>query len=120
MTATDPVRHGEAEAIDASVVAATEGFGLRFRGHISVPKDGIYSFRTRSVGGSVLWIGDERVVDNDGVHGLRERVGRLGLKAGYHPIRVEYFCARGEKMLEVDLSGPGVKRGPIPALNLYR
>lgn len=43
-------------------------FGYIFSGLINVPEDGVYIFQTRSDDGSVLYIGNELVVNNDGSH----------------------------------------------------
>ena len=43
-------------------------FGYIFTGYIYAPEDGVYEFSTRSDDGSVLYIGKEKVVDNDASH----------------------------------------------------
>lgn len=66
-------------------------FGFLFEGYIRVPETGIYEFTTRSDDGSVLYIGTEKVVDNDGSHGAINANGRIALKQGFHPFRLLYF-----------------------------
>ena len=91
-----------------------ERFGLRYRGFITVPRDGVYTFYTLSDDGSRLSIGDQLVVDNDGLHGMVERSGVIALTAGAHAITVLYFNRTGGAGLEVGYAGPGIKKQRIP------
>lgn len=94
-------------------------FGMIFRGMISIPKDGIYTFFTTSDDGSVLSIADQLVVNNDGLHGPQEAYGQIALKVGYHNIEVKYFEGGGGEGLKVEMEGPGRKRSEIPSSFLY-
>jgi hypothetical protein len=89
-------------------------FGMIFRGYVNIPSRGVYTFDTLSNDGSVLWIGDERVVDNDSPHPARLRSGQIALEPGLHPLRLEYFQAGAAKALEVHVAGPGMPRQQIP------
>ena len=89
-------------------------FALQFSGLIEIPKDGIYNFQTTSNDGSRLYIGDSKVVDNDGPHGMRASSGTIALKAGLHPIRVDYYNSGGSWGLEVAWAGPDFDMQPIP------
>ena len=66
-----------------------------------VPADGVWTFRLTSDDGSRLWIGDQLLVDGDGPHAAAERSGPAALRAGWHPIRVDYFQAGGGKALSL-------------------
>lgn len=109
------VRSGVASTIDAAPRAREHDFGLRFHGYIECPRDGVYTFATRSDDGSSLRIGDVLVVDNDGLHGAREISGQIALAAGRHVIEVLFFQKGGDIELGVTWEGPGVKPGPILA-----
>ena len=87
-------------------------------GFVEAPQAGIYRFFTVSDDGSDLWIGDKRVVNNDGLHGRQEASGKIALKAGWHSIRVRYFDAGEASTLEVLYQGPGIAKQPIPAAAL--
>ncbi|HEX9794843.1 MAG TPA: alpha-L-fucosidase, partial [Planctomycetota bacterium] len=106
---------GVAGAFDLSVRARDERGALRFEGLVRAPGDGIYRFSTSSDDGSRLWIGDDLVVDNDGLHGMQTVAGSLGLQAGWHPIAVEWFNATGGLGLEVRWQPPGDAEAAIPA-----
>jgi len=68
----------------------------------------------------VLFIGDARVVDNDGYHGMREGAGTIGLLAGKHRITVDFFEAWGGEGLVAHWSGPGIEKQEIPPGVLFR
>jgi hypothetical protein len=87
--------------------------GAVFEGFVTVPADGPYTFYTLSDDGSALFIGDERVVSNDGVHGAREESGDILLHAGPHAIRIEYFNNTGGSTLIARIAGPGLPKQVI-------
>ena len=92
-----------------------EQFGLIMTGFVTVPEDGIYTFYTSSDDGSVLNIGNEVVVNNDGLHGAQERSGEIALKAGIHPMLIRYFEAGGGESLKAYISGPYMDKMEISA-----
>ena len=65
--------------------------------------------------GSLLWIGDQKIVDNDGDHGPVTEGGLVALEAGTHPIRMLFYQNGSGFEFDVFWSGPGVAREPIPA-----
>ena len=88
--------------------------GVVWAGWIDVPADGSWTFGTESDDGSRLWIGDEVVVDNDGLHGMVERTGSIALLAGKHAIKVEFFENGGGAGCIVRFGGPETPYGVIP------
>jgi len=97
----DPVAERVAESIGLGEPADEEFYGLRFAGYLRVPTDELYAFALTSDAGSRLWIDGELVVDNDGLHALRERRGSVALAAGPHAIAVEFFNKRGVAALDL-------------------
>ena len=97
-----------------------DNVGAVFTGYVQAPSDGVYTFYTTSDDGSALYIGAQKVVDNDGTHGMQERSGSIGLRAGKHALRVEFFEAGGGAGLVVSWEGPGVGKQTIPASALFR
>ncbi|MDH5705352.1 MAG: beta-glucosidase, partial [Candidatus Aminicenantes bacterium] len=61
----------------------------------------------------------ELVVDNDGLHGSEEVMGRIALGAGAHPVTVGFFQKTGGVDFEVSYSGPGIERKLVPASALF-
>ena len=110
-----PVRSSVRKTIDMHLARRSEQYGLTFEGLINVPRTGVYVFYTTSDDGSRLLIGDELVVDNDGLHGSVERHGAVALERGAHPFRVEFFQKQGGQFFAVHYEGPGIEKQEIPA-----
>ena len=89
-------------------------FALLFDGYIDIPRDGMYAFTTSSNDGSRLYIGNRRVINNDGLHKEQAVTGFIGLRKGKHPIRVSYFEAGGVDALKVSYTGPDIPYQEIP------
>ncbi|MBC7923690.1 MAG: PQQ-dependent sugar dehydrogenase, partial [Ferruginibacter sp.] len=117
--ALTPKETGTATAIDLSPRKRNENFALQFTGYVSVPTDGLYTFFTNSDDGSQLFIGSTLVVENNGLHGVQERSGSIGLKAGRHALRVGYLQGVLDAVLSVSYAGPGIGKQAIPASALY-
>ena len=66
-------------------------FAFIFDGYIDVPAKGVYTFRTTTDDGSVLYIDNKLVVNNDGGHAAVAAQGSIGLEPGLHPFRLLYF-----------------------------
>ena len=92
-----------------------DNFAFRYTGYVTVPTDGTYTFYTTSDDGSRLFIGDQLVVDNDGLHGPQERSGTIGLRAGTHALTVTFFERDGGQALGVSYAGPGLSKQTLPA-----
>ncbi len=75
-------------------------FGYHYSGYISIPYDGLYSFLLEANDGAILYIDDEILINNDGGHQSQALIGRVGLKRGFHPIRLDYFqMGRAKKLV---------------------
>ncbi len=94
--------------------------GAVLSGFFHAPAAGLYTFYLRSDDGSRLLVGDHAVVDNDFLHPFIERSGSVGLGAGLHPIRLEYFDQGGEAGLIVEYEGLDLPRRVIPSSSFYR
>jgi hypothetical protein len=118
--ALTPTRSGVASEISFAPTLRRNDFALRFQGFIDVPTDGLYQFLSASDDGSQIYIGSQLVVDNNGAHGLDEKTGTIGLKAGKHAITVAYFDHGGDRIMNIRYGGPNNLRGNIPASSLSR
>lgn len=92
-----------------------DDFALRFTGNITVPTSGKYSFFIASDDGSRIYLDDQLLVNNDGLHGMVERGASIDLTAGPHKLAVTYFDNGGGDGLQVAWSGPNIEKQPIPA-----
>ncbi|MBE0647000.1 MAG: alpha-L-fucosidase [Bacteroidales bacterium] len=113
-SALTPVKKGVLPYFSFDPRNDQEHFGFSYTGHILIPKRGIYTFYTESDDGSRLYIGKHLVVDNDGLHGLRQKEGSIGLTAGFHPIRVTFFEKTGSDELRVYIESPELPKQLIP------
>lgn len=113
--ASAPKATGVADAPTLKVALRPGSYGLRFRGTITIPKDGEYTFYTESDDGSALFLNEKRLVDNDGIHPPQSREGKVTLKAGEHSFGLDYFDGGGGTELKVSWKGPGIGKQPIPA-----
>ena len=110
-----PLATGTAPLPDVTPRRRDDEFALRYTGYVQVPADGTYTFSTASDDGSRLFIGSALVVDNDGLHGLQEKSGTIGLKAGLHAITIAFFERGGDQILRVSYAGPNLAKTLIPA-----
>jgi PA14 domain len=76
---------------DAAFGGHSQNFMVHAIANLHVPAAGTYTFRLRSDDGSELLIGDDLVIDHDGLHGATDKDGGIELTAGVHPLRVNYF-----------------------------
>ena len=88
---------------------------VHWSGAIQIDKAGKYSFFLTSDDGSRLSIAGEQVVNNDGLHGPAEKSGAVELKAGSHPILIEYFNNTGQAACIASWQAPGGEKEVIPA-----
>ena len=62
--------------------AAMDNYVMRWRGQITIAQRGDYIFKTSSDDGSMIYIDNNLVVNNDGDHGRRDRQGTVTLAPG--------------------------------------
>ncbi|MEW4526700.1 PVC-type heme-binding CxxCH protein [Maioricimonas sp. JC845] len=116
LAAMTPKASGVVPRIEMNVPQKLEddAFALRFTGQLHVPEEGRYTFFIASDDGSRIYVDDKLVVNNDGLHGMVEKQGRVRLSAGAHRLVVTYFDNGGGDGLRVAWSGPGFNKQPIP------
>jgi hypothetical protein len=95
--------------------------GALFTGWVDIPTAGTWTFFTNSDDGSKLFIDNQLIVDNDGLHGMRERSGTIAIAApGRHLIRVEFFEDEENAGLIVLWQGSGVTKQIVPSARYSR
>ena len=103
-----PDKKGSVPAFEiADITNSSSNYALRFSCFIDIAQEGDYTFSTTSDDGSALYIGDTKVVDNDGKHAMEEKSGTITLGEGTYPITVAFFQAGGGQGLEVGWKTPG-------------
>ena len=96
-----------------------DNFGLKFTGYINIEREGIYAFYLRSDDGSRLKIGNQGLIDLDGLHGVEERSRQILLEKGMHKLVLEFFEKGGGQFLELSFEGPELERQKVPDKILY-
>jgi alpha-L-fucosidase len=108
-----------ASAISISDTLRAENTGLIYEGFIKVAKDGIYTFYLSSDDGSKLWIDNETLIDNDGLHGDVEKSKNIALKKGFHAFKLAYIQATGGAALSLEYGLFGGSKRKVPASLFY-
>lgn len=66
-------------------------FAIDYSGTFKIGEASHYRFKVKSDDGSRLFIDGEEIIDNDGMHGPKEKEGSVFLEVGNHDIRIKYF-----------------------------
>ena len=80
----------------------------RWTGDLVAPQDGEYTLSVRGDDGFRLYIKDQKVIDDWGIHPAEDRTYKLTLTTGQTvPIRLEYYQAEGEAEILLSWQKPG-------------
>lgn len=115
----EPVKTGVTSTISLELKTDEDHFAFAFSGYIEIPQDDVYTFYTESDDGSQLFINDQLVVDNSGVHGMEQAEGTIALGKGLHKIVVTFFERDGGDGLNVSIASSKLEKQLIPARMLY-
>jgi len=77
-------------------------FVLIAEGYIDIEKSQNYAFRTWSDDGSILYLNDKKILDNDGMHGVEYKEAELFLEEGCYKLRYEFMQGAGGKFLSLN------------------
>ncbi|TDO98469.1 family 20 glycosylhydrolase [Flavobacterium sp. 245] len=119
---TKPVNSGIFEGTVSSEKWKTKTeryIGLKFDGYIFIPETANYTISTLSDDGSKLFIDNELIVNNDGIHWLNEAYGAVKLEKGFHKINITYFDQIGGTTLNCFIQQEGKEKQEISASQLY-
>jgi hypothetical protein len=115
-----PDSSGVVETPGIKLIKRDSNFGFVYEGFIRFEKPGIYSFFLESDDGSKLLIDNVPVIEHNGIHGMVEKKGEIGLASGFHNFRLEYFQGTGGKGLSLKVNGPGmIKKQAVTADMLF-
>lgn len=98
-------RSGAVSAFDLDAVSSKpeDSYAIRFSGFLKIDKQGLYRITVTSDDGTRLWVGGSNLIDHDGVHPPMAASQLVRMKAGMHPIVLEYFQSSGNASLEFKL-----------------
>lgn len=100
-------------------ITSPENFSIRWTGFIEVKNDTKATFFLSTDDGSRLYIGDKVVVDHWGHHGKSEKAGETTLKAGIHPIRIDYYEEFGWAAAHIEWQPEGGERTYILPVRIF-
>ncbi|MGZ3753196.1 MAG: family 20 glycosylhydrolase, partial [Mucilaginibacter sp.] len=112
---TKPDTAFKVEGITVPKEAEAPSFGLKYRGYLDAPQDGIYSFYLTCDDGGTLKIAGREVVNNDGLHSAIEKSGQIALKKGLHTFALDFIEGGGGYTLKLKYSLNGSEPQDIPA-----
>ena len=92
---------GNIDAEGADFGPFTDNFALTVEGFLYLDKDDNILFQLGSDDGSRLWIDNREIISHDGPHGLDPKEAEVALRAGYHPIKIQYFQGGGGRGLQL-------------------
>lgn len=79
-----------------------DNFVLIAEGYIDINKAQNYAFRVWSDDGSVVYLNDKKLLDNDGMHGVEYKENMTFLEEGLYKIRIEFMQGGGGKFLSMN------------------
>jgi predicted alpha-1,2-mannosidase len=121
ITKTTAKKSGNLKYFTFDTADRKELMGFIFQGYIYIPEEAIYSFYSKSDDGSVMFVDDKLVVNNDGHHSATRAISSvIALSKGYHPYRLLFFNKYMDAILEVGWSSKNIPNQKIPAENLFR
>lgn len=102
---------------DAIIVE--DNFSIRWVGFVRIDHAGTYKFQTLSDDGVRLWVAGRRVINNWGDHAATHNSGKIYLKEGHHPLRLDFYEHGGVALIKLFWSGNGFPMEIISSANLY-
>ncbi len=117
----EPYEVGTTEQLAVEPKTVEPTYVVEYTGCIEVPREGVYSFKTRSNKASRLYIAGDLVVDNTSWRFIpMERFGSIALSPGLHEFKVEYLQYGEEADIQVECAGPDLERQPLPREAFFR
>lgn len=108
------IKSGVSSGFSIKKRLSENNFAFKYDGYIQIPEDGLYTFFLESNDGSVLYLDDHLLIENDGAHGAYEIKSSISLQSGMHRIALKYFQQGGGKTLKAFWQGPSLEKSEIP------
>ncbi len=99
--------------LSTTVSALKDSFGIVWEGDFEAPADGEYEFNLDADDAGRLVFGEKVVAEVKGIgpmNGKRASKGKVTLKKGANPIRIEYLEAKGEEGISLSWRKSGQKQ----------
>jgi predicted alpha/beta superfamily hydrolase len=115
-----PVKSGRIDStFNFSKLPRKTNFGLVFEGQLKVKEEGYYIFALDSDDGSKFYLGNQLIIDYDGLHGTGDiKSYILPLTKGFYPVRIEYFQKDGGSDLKLQYLTPSIIKIPPQPISI--
>ena len=90
-------------------------FSVRWKGEITIPATGTYTFIARSNDGARIYVNDELIAEDWTSHTVSDTGGTITLEAGVYPIAVEYFQNGGSAEMHLLWESDLIARQTVPS-----
>ena len=98
---------GTTDVIDVNKLSKRrDGVAFVFNGTLKVIREGDYLFDLASDDGSMLFIDNDLIIDNNGKHDFESKKGLITLSKGFHQFKIDYFNYTWGKGLALKYEGP--------------
>jgi hypothetical protein len=104
--------------LDSRFAESPGSISMEWTGYLLIEQPGHYSIATESDDGSAVYLNNELLVNNWGIHGRQVGRGYIDLQPGIYPITVRYFNANHGGMMTLLWTEPVGHLKPIPRRNL--
>lgn len=110
-----PKKRGTTDNTDLKFALRKDSFAVQFEGYVHITKKDLYDLWLVSDDGSRLYLNNELLLDNDGLHSADQPVVRLvPLNPGYYPVLIQYFERTGNESISIGTVENGKKPKPVP------
>lgn len=110
-----PKKTGTTETLDLNFALKKDSFGVRFEGYLHITKKDLYDLWVVSDDGSKVYLNNELLFDNDGLHSADTPVVKaIPLNPGYYPLRIDYFERTGDQSVTLGSATVGKKMQALP------
>ncbi len=110
-----PKKNGTTGNIDLNFALKKDSFGVQFEGYLHITKKDLYELWITSDDGSKVYLNNQLLFDNDGLHSADSPVAKVvPLNPGYYPLRIDYFERTGGEAVTLGYVAVGKKIQPLP------
>ncbi len=115
-----PIEAGIVKYIHLSPSMLGNMRGIEFSGYLKIDTPGLHYFELKSICGSVFYIENQLLIDNDGFSYDNTRSGAIELQPGYYHFKLKYFNTNDGQSIQLLFKRPKAKRLSVfPNEKLY-
>ncbi len=109
-----------ADNLKVKIGGRTEWYGIHFRGSLNIVEAGSYEFCLNADDGAQMYLDQNVIIDNDGVHEAKEVCETFSIDPGEFGFDLLWFqAAQGPMALQLTWAKDGGAKEPIPATAFF-